>query len=193
MGPAAWERRGRCGRPWWSGPRAFSALWRGLASLPAGSPSVPGGAGTERMPAKSPPWCWWGQEDSGAQSPPAARVQSTRRPSPLGGGSTLFPPRRISPGSFGNRPISFPFPPRRTMALCTSLPTTAPSTQGSGAGEGGECGAHSRDTVGGPLSPSPKGRVMREGDRWGGAVHSPALPHPRRGIRQRLPFSRWGH
>lgn len=63
------------------------------------------------MPAKSPPWCWWGQEDAGAQSPPAARVQSTRRPSPLGGGSTLFPPRRISPGSFGNRPISFPFPP----------------------------------------------------------------------------------
>ena len=69
------------------------------------------------MPAKSPPWCWWGQEDAGAQSPPAARVQSTRRPSPPGGGSTLCPPRRISPGSFGNRPISFPFPPADNGAL----------------------------------------------------------------------------
>lgn len=62
------------------------------------------------------------QEDAGGcQTPPAARVQSTRRPGPPGRGSTLFPPRRISLGSFGNPPISFPFP-EWTMALCTSFP-----------------------------------------------------------------------
>uniref|UniRef100_A0A8C9HMM9 Smoothelin n=1 Tax=Piliocolobus tephrosceles TaxID=591936 RepID=A0A8C9HMM9_9PRIM len=51
---------------------------------------------------------------------------------------TLFPPGRISLGSFGNRPIPFPFPlSRQWRFVLPSLPPTAPSLHSGGAWEGG--------------------------------------------------------
>ena len=132
------------------------------------------------MPAKSPPWYWWGQGDAGSQSPPA-EYKVPGGPAPRGEEAPSFLPGELHRAVSETAPSPSLSPGGQWRFVLPSLPTTAPSTRGGGAGEGGERGTHSRDTVGGPLSPNPKGRVMREGDQWGGAVRSPALPHPRGG------------
>lgn len=127
----------------------------------------------KRMPAKLPRGAG-GDRRPGAQSPPA---QSTKYPEAQlpGRRKHPLPPRRISPASL-KPPHLLPLSPRRTMALCTSSQQQPLHSGQWGREGGGKCGAHSRDT-GWTLSPSPKGRVMREGDRWVGlSIPSPAPP-----------------
>lgn len=61
---------------------------------------------------------------------PMERSERPADPPPPGGGSALFPPGRISLGSFGNRPIPFPFPLVDNGALyfLPSLPQPPPHT-----------------------------------------------------------------
>lgn len=87
------------------------------------------------MPAKSPPWCWWGQADAGgapgSQSTKYSEAQPPgRRKHPLSSQENLT-------GQFRKPPHLLPFPPGgQWRFVLPSLPTTAPSTQGGGAGEG---------------------------------------------------------
>lgn len=120
-------------------PRAVSAPWRGLARRPVlgggcRSPDCGCGglAGLLRCAERETE----AQREAGAchAPPPTPQQRGQKGPEtgPPGGGSALFPPGRISLGSFGNRPIPFPFLLVDNGALCflPSLPQPPPHTTG---------------------------------------------------------------
>ena len=117
---AAWERRGRCRRLRWRGPRAFSAPWLGFTAgrSPIGQLEELGLSECLESLLRSAGGETEAQEDAGAcQTPPAARVQSTRRPGPPGKRKHPLSSQENFTGQFRKPPHLLPFPPVDNGAL----------------------------------------------------------------------------